>query len=198
MIRINLLPFRTARQNENVRRQMSYILLSFLLTLAVLAFVNIGLGNKVATLNGRIEVTQQQVDKYQKDAEQVDVIKKKLATLKKKTQVINDLENNRQWPVRLLDTMTQVLVPKRMWFTLLEVKNGGVRIDGIALDNKTVADFMTRLEKTAMFSSVELNRSERKVIANSALKQFQVHCRLIMPASAAGPEAGQSAPAKKK
>ena len=38
MIRINLLPFRTARLKENVRRQMSYILLSFLLTLAGLGW----------------------------------------------------------------------------------------------------------------------------------------------------------------
>ena len=183
MIRINLLPFRTARKKENVRRQMSYLLLSLLLVLSGLTLFNFYLGNKIDTLNNKLDVITKQVAKYQQDANQVDIIKKQLATLKRKTLVINNLENNRQWPVRLMDAMTQVLVPKRMWFTLFEVRNNGVRIDGIALDNKTVADFMTRLEKANLFSSVELRKLELKNISNSNLKQFQIYCILIPPST---------------
>jgi type IV pilus assembly protein PilN len=197
MIRINLLPFRTARKKENVRRQISYAFLSLILVAAVLTLYNMRLGNTITRLNAKIETTRKQVEKYQKDADQVDIIRKKLATLRKKTQVINNLENNRQWPVRLLDTMTQVVVPKRMWFTLLDIKNNGVRIHGIALDNKTVADFMTRLEKTGMFGSVELKKLERKVISNSNLKQFQIYCRLNAPQVTIASASGKAAQAGK-
>lgn len=198
MIRINLLPFRTARKKEFARRRVSIILLSFLLTLAALTLFNLHLGSRIDTLTSKIDATRKQVEKYRQDAKEVDRIKKKLATLRKKTEVINNLENNRQWPVRLLDSMTQVVVPKRMWFTRLGVKNNGVGINGIALDNKTVADFMVRLEKTGLYSSVELKKIARRQINNSNLKQFQIHCRLITPAQKKAAEKGKGAPAKKK
>ena len=49
-------------------------------------------------------------------------------------------------------------------------------INGIALDNKTVADFMTRLEGTGMFSSVQLKKIQMTVIKNANLKKFQIEC----------------------
>ena len=198
MIRINLLPFRTARKRESARKQVSIIFLSFLLTIAALTLVNLNLGSRIKTLNKKIEDTKVQVEKYRRAAREVDEIKKKLATLKKKTRVINNLENNREWPVRLLDAMTQVVVPKRMWFTRLGVKNNGVGINGIALDNKTVADFMVRLEKTGMFKSVELKKLERKVIDKSNLKQFQIYCRLMTQEDKAKTQNGENASEKKK
>ena len=182
MIRINLLPFRTARKKQNVQRQLAYAFLGFIVILAGLIFINIWLGSKIDSLGNQIAATKKQVEKYRRDAQEVDQIKKQLATLKRKTQVINDLENNRQWPVRLMDTMTQVVVEKRMWLTRFSVKNNGVGLDGIAIDNKTVADFMTRLEETGMFSTVALKKLERKAISGSNLKQFQIYCRLITPA----------------
>lgn len=182
MIRINLLPFRTARKKQNVRRQLAYIFLSFLLVLAALTLYDFSLGNKIDSLSGKIEATKKQVEKYRRDAREVDEIRKKLATLKKKTEVINNLENNRQWPVRLMDTMTQVIVPQRMWLTRLAVKSLGLDLDGVAIDNKTVADFMTRLEKTGIFSNVALRKLERKTIGSSNLKQFQIYCQLTNPA----------------
>ena len=144
MIRINLLPFRTARKKQNVQRQLAYAFLGFIVILAGLIFINIWLGSKIDSLSNQIAATKKQVEKYRRDAQEVDQIKKQLATLKRKTQVINDLENNRQWPVRLMDTMTQVVVEKRMWLTRFSVKNNGVGLDGIAIDNilfKCFADF---------------------------------------------------------
>ena len=198
MIRINLLPFRTARKQENVRRQLGYLLLSLLLVLAGLTFFNVRLGNKIDSLSTQIEVTKKQVEKYRRDALEVDEIKKKLATLKKKTEVINNLENNRQWPVRLMDTMTQVVVQQRMWLTRFAVRNNDLDLNGIAIDNKTVADFMTRLEKTGLFADVALRKLERKTIGNSNLKQFQISCQLGSPTGPQNQQKGDAAPAKKK
>jgi type IV pilus assembly protein PilN len=86
------------------------------------------------------------------------------------------LESNRFEPTRLLDMMTQVIVPKRMWFTSLQSADKLVKINGIALDNKTVADFMTRLEKSGLFSDVDLNTLKQQKVNNSNLKSFQISC----------------------
>ena len=86
------------------------------------------------------------------------------------------LEANRFEPTRLLDIMTQVVVPKRMWFTHLESKGGKVKINGIALDNKTVADFMVRLEDCGLFKEVALKTLKRKKTQAANLKSFTISC----------------------
>jgi len=176
MIRINLLPFRAARKKENIRRQVSIFLLSLAFLLIILFYYNWTLGNQVDNLNAKIKQTKAELDKYEKINKEIAEIKKKLSNLKKKVAVMETLEANRFEPTRLLDMMTQVVVPKRMWFTHLVSKDSSVKISGIALDNKTVADFMVRLEKSELFREVDLNTLKRQKVDSSNLKSFQISC----------------------
>lgn len=177
MIRINLLPFRAARKKENIRRQVSIFFLFFGFVLATLLYFNfIYLDGKRTKLKTAVDQTQKDVKKYKKITKEIQSIKKKLAVLKKKTGVIKELEKNRFEPVNLLDIMTKKVIAKRMWFTRFQTKKNQVNITGIALDNKTVADFMTRLEGTGLFVSVKLSKIQKKVIKGSSLKSFQIVC----------------------
>ena len=177
MIRINLLPFRAARKKENIRRQVSIFILFFGLILATLLYFNfVYLAGKLSKLNASVDQTQKEVKKYKKITKEIVSIKKKLAVLKKKTNVIKTLEKNRFEPVNLLDLMTKKVIAKRMWFTKFQTKKNQVNITGIALDNKTVADFMTRLEGTGLFVKVKLNKITVKSIKGSKLKLFKIVC----------------------
>jgi len=159
MIRINLLPFRAARKKENVRRQVSIFFLSFFLVVIILGYLHISLGNKIANLKAKIETIKKEVAKYEKINKEIASLKKKLEILKKKTSVIESLEKNRFEPVRLLDTMSLKVIAKRMW-----------------LDNKTVADFMTRLQGSGLFSAVKLKTIKKTKIKDSDLKSFKISC----------------------
>ena len=181
MIRINLLPFRTERKKENVRRQVSLFLLSLALVLLVLGYYNWSLNSKIGKLNNRIETTNAELTKYNEINKEIARIKKNLEILRKKMAVIAQLESDRHAPVVLMDTMTEVLVAKRMWFTSLSVQERTVSIDGIALDEKTVADFMVRLQNSGLFSNVELKSVKRKMVEKSNLKSFQIVCTKVPP-----------------
>ena len=181
MIRINLLPFRTERKKENVRRQVSLFLLSLILVLLVLFYYNFSLNSKIGKLNKRIQTTNNELNKYNEINKEIARIKKNLEILRKKMAVIDQLESDRYAPVILMDTMTQVLVSKRMWFTSLLVSEKTVSINGIALDEKTVADFMVRLQKSGLFANVELKSVKRKKVENSNLKSFEIVCTKIPP-----------------
>jgi type IV pilus assembly protein PilN len=176
MIRINLLPFRAARKKENIRRQASIFMLSLAFLLIIFFYYNFSLSNKVDGLNANIKHTKTELAKYTKINDEIAQIKKKLNNLKKKLAVMKTLEANRFEPTRLLDIMTQVVVPKRMWFTHLESKGGKVKINGIALDNKTVADFMVRLEDCGLFKEVDLNTLKIKKAQAADLKSFTISC----------------------
>ena len=186
MIRINLLPFRAARKKENIRRQASIFMLSLVFLLIIFFYYNFSLSNKIDSLNTNIKNTKTELARYNKINDEIAQIKKKLNNLKKKMAVMKTLEANRFEPTRLLDIMTQVVVPKRMWFTRLESKGGKVNINGIALDNKTVADFMVRLEDCGLFKEVDLNTLKRKKAKAADLKSFTISCikkPLIAPES---------------
>jgi type IV pilus assembly protein PilN len=179
MIRINLLPFRAARKKENIRRQVSIFLLSLAFMLIILFYFNFSLSSKIGNLNAKIKETKTELDKYAKINKEIEEIKKKLDNLKKKMAVMDTLEANRFAPIRLMDTMTQVVVPKRMWFTNMQSKGQKVSITGVALDNTTVADFMIRLENSGLFNEVDLKTLKQpkgKKGESSRFKTFSVVC----------------------
>jgi type IV pilus assembly protein PilN len=197
MIRINLLPFRAARKKENIRRQVSIFLLSLVFLLIVLFYYNFNLNSKIDSLDAKIKDTKAELKKYNKINKEIAQIKKKLNNLKKKMAVMETLEANRFEPTRLLDTMTEVIVPQRMWFTRLESKGKRVNINGIALDNKTVADFMLRLESSGLFREVDLKTLKRKKVRKSPLKSFKISCIKKPPQKTQTKKASVKAKAKK-
>lgn len=195
MIRINLLPFRAARKKENIRRQVSVFFLSIFFVLISLVYYNFYLSGKIKKLKANIEETQTEVKKYKKITQKIADIKKKLEILKKKTDVIKKLEKNRFEPVSLMDTMSEKIISKRMWFTSFSAKGHSVTINGVALDEKTIADFMTRLETTGLFASVNLKNIKKKVIKGSSLRSFQLICKKPTPPK---PKKGKKGKKKKK
>jgi type IV pilus assembly protein PilN len=180
MIRINLLPFRKARKKENVRQQISiFVLVLIFLTLGMSYFA-LTLNQKIQNLDSRIKTSQQQLSELTVLTKEIDDIKKKLDTIKKKTAMIKNLERNRKSSVILLDAMTNMVIPGRMWFTSLSAMSDSVEINGLALDNKTVADFMIKLEGSKLFSSVSLKTLKQQAIKDVSLKNFVISCSKIV------------------
>ena len=177
MIRINLLPFRAARKKENVRKQASIFMLSIFLGVILLGYLSFMFGSKVGKMSTRIQETKTALAQFDVQAKEVDQIQKDLEVLKKKIDVITNLKSNRKGPVLLLDSLTQLVIPKRMWLTNLEAKGNTVNIKGVALDNRTVADFMTQLEKSKLFASVNLSTLNQKTVREEMnLKSFIITC----------------------
>jgi type IV pilus assembly protein PilN len=177
MIRINLLPFRSTRKKENIRRQLSIFLLSLAFAVVAIFGIYFLLSSQVDDLNSRIASTQAELEKYDKINREIEEIKKKLDNLNKKLTVIRELEVSRYEPVRLMDTLAQVIIEKRMWFTALDAKADVVNISGVAMDDKTVADFMVRLEGSGLFSSVSLKTLRQVEIQKTNLKSFEISCQ---------------------
>ncbi len=184
MIRINLLPFRAARKKENVRRQVSIFVLSLILTTIIAFIYNYMLGQKIDGLEKAIENTKTQLAEYNKINKEIEGIKKKLAVLKQKTAVINSLDLNRKEPVQLLKSTSNLIIPNRMWLTKYSTNEKSVKLSGIAVDNRTVADFMTRIENSQFYESVKLSsiKKAEKTDNSLSLKTFGLSFKKVQPA----------------
>lgn len=178
MIRINLLPYRAARKKENIRYQVTIYILSVVLVGLILFLFNSYLNGKIKNLNADIKSTRDQVAKYEQINKEIADIKKKLEVLEKKITVIESLEANRKVPVQNLDALYTLLVEKRMWYTEITEKGGKIHVKGVAIDNQTVADYMTRIEKSDYFNNVRLATISKYTLKgkeNMSLKQFDVN-----------------------
>jgi type IV pilus assembly protein PilN len=176
MIRINLLPFRAARKKENVRRQISIFSLSVFFVAIALFYYNSVLANQVQALEDGISTTRVELKRYDAINKEIKLLQKKLKVLKQKRKVIEDLDASREDAVRLLDKMTEVMVPGRMWLSSFSARGDGVSLSGTAIDNKTVADFMTNLQKVEQFSDVNLKQTSRKVFEKGVFfKSFSIN-----------------------
>jgi type IV pilus assembly protein PilN len=176
MIRINLLPYRAARKKENIRIQVNVFLGSVFIVILLVVWSNAILGGHVSRLNSEIASTREQVAKYKKINAEIADIKKKLEVLDRKIKVIESLEADRKAPVQNLDSLYHLLVEKRMWYNQIEEKGNTFKLSGIALDNHTVADFMTRIEKSDRFENVHLTSIKQYAMKDKdmKLKQFEV------------------------
>lgn len=178
MIRINLLPFRSDRRKENIRRQVSYFLLSIVLIIVMLYGLTTLVDKRIATLREDTRQVELQIKKYKEKAHRVMQIKKDLKALKEKLVIVKSLKTQRDKQLVLFDSMTGFIVPGRMWLDTLRVNNANVTIKGIAFDNPTIADFMNNLEESSLFDKVDLKTSQmKKITEESILKSFELTCK---------------------
>jgi type IV pilus assembly protein PilN len=140
------------------------------------------MGSKINSLQADTVEIQTKIKKYEKIGKQVDANKEKIELINKKKDVITTLIKDRYKPVRLLGVMSELTIIDQMWLTGLATQGDTVRIKGVAMDERTVADFMTKLEHSGIFPIVNLNTVKRKTFGDSIhLKEFEVVCQTTMP-----------------
>ena len=177
MIRINLLPYRAAKKKENIRRQVSIFFLSIVGVALAVFWYNSYLKGRISSIMAEIASTNATIAKYEKINKEITEIKKKLAILDTKIGVIETLETNRRLPVRTMDDLYVKLIQSRMWYTKIEEKGKGIFISGVAIDEHTVADYMTRIEKSDLFQGVRLASVKQQTVKDKdlKLKSFAIH-----------------------
>ena len=132
---------------------------------------------KIDNLHHKINQTKRDITLYKDKADKVTEIKRKLKNLELKLGIVQSLEDKRRTPVMLVETITQLMIPERMWLTSLKTDEKNVVLRGLAFDNKTVADFMTALEHSPLFSRVDLKTLQMKQIKEDVrIKAFEVAC----------------------
>lgn len=174
MIRINLLPFRAARAKENIRKQVSIFLLLLVFVAVTMTYITIMIDKKVTNLESEIAQINVQIKEYKSKADEVTAIEKALVILEQKLNVVHSLEAMRKEPVLLLEAMTRLVVPEQMWITSLKASGETVTLSGVAFDNRAVADFMTNIENSSMFKTVDLNTLQMSEMQSVKVKTFEV------------------------
>ena len=199
MIKVNLFPFRAARIKEDIRRQVGVYLLSVIFLVLLLGpfpfhpYSYFSLNKEVKSLRIDRDVKQKELDSFKDTNIKIVALTKTIADVEVKLKTIKRLEKGKTGPVKLLDDIAMSVPEDKLWLTTLKEQKGTLILNGTAMDNETVADFMDRLQNTKSINSVQLVRTRQKKIPgfDLSVKDFSLNSKTYAFREKILPKAGK-------
>ncbi|MEW6184462.1 MAG: PilN domain-containing protein [Thermodesulfobacteriota bacterium] len=188
MIRINLLADHEIRREKNGQWLKRGGLLALSVLLAVILIAYWMLGNQVRQLKKEKETLEQQTGQALALQREIKELKEKKEAYAKRLALLQNLEKDRHGPVRLFEILSTMLPAEQLWLTTLKENGPEIRIDGMALSNEILAEFMKRLEASAFFKQVDLIQSAQGTYKDLKPKQFSISAWTQAPAPLPEPE----------
>ncbi|HID03613.1 MAG TPA: pilus assembly protein PilN [Desulfobacterales bacterium] len=174
MIQINLLPIRQIKQRIRVRNEVLVFFVAFLVLLGLLGLFATGMSQKVSTLHENIAKLNDKKQSYIPILNQIKKLEKDKEALDAKIDVIKKLKENSQITVQVLDQIALVSPANRLWLKSVKQSGNNVSLQGVALDNRTIAEYMKSLKASPVFSNAVLGKSSQVTVAGKKLKSFSL------------------------
>ena len=181
MIRINLLPIRQIKKRQRLKTEIVAFVASLVVVLVILAGLEFYLGNQISALTGQIATLEQKKKSYQPILNEINKLQKDREALEKKLEVVNNLKTESLLTVRILDEVASRTITNRLWLTSLQQTGARLQLQGVALDNETIAQFMRQLEASEYFRSTDLASSSQAVITGQKLTSFSLSLNVTAP-----------------
>ncbi|MBI3896061.1 MAG: PilN domain-containing protein [Acidobacteria bacterium] len=146
-----------------------------------------------------LDTQKQQLEREKADLARIraeyDTFSQRKDELTRRINIIEGLKAQQTGPINLLDMLSStVSATDSLWLTAIEQAGQNLTIEGVALNARAVADFMTRLAASQMFSEVDLKEAFQDTSDRETVKfNFTLIGQLKAPASPA--EAPQPGPA---
>jgi type IV pilus assembly protein PilN len=179
MIKINLLQVRKEKKKIGVRKEMIIAILSIVFLLVCLSLVQWKLNKDKEDTLTKISDTKKEIAYYKSLTTEVNKAKESQRILQEKLNVINSLRRAKSTPAKVLDELC-VDKPEKIYFESVKKDGSRLGIEGIALDDETVATFMTNLRRSKMFKHVDLIVSEQTERSKIKLNKFILYCEIII------------------
>jgi type IV pilus assembly protein PilN len=155
MIRVNLLPH---REEKRKRRQQQFGVLAGLAAvfgIVVAGGVWVFLDQQEAQQKANVAYMKLEIDKLDKQIEEIRKIREETASLLAKKQVVEGLQSNRSEPVQLLDQLLRQL-PEGVYLKAIRQVGPKVNILGYAQSNARVSTLMRNLGASPYLENPEL------------------------------------------
>ena len=155
MIRVNLYP--AIDVVEHTPPQL-YGVVAFAVCSAGLGYWYWGLAGEQSDLQEQTAVLQQEKQRLELVTAEVTRYEQRKLDLESRLSVIEDLEANQKGPVELMNDVISGIPadPRGLWLTSMSQRETSVSMEGRAFDVTFIADFISALERSDSFRSVEL------------------------------------------
>jgi type IV pilus assembly protein PilN len=178
MIRINLLPGPRARgapKQWDVKLEAAGAIGLVLLTVVACAYYSGSLDDEIKAREDEKIAKDKELKNLEQKAAQVQTFEQNKKALEDKNRAIEQLEKSRAGPVHVMDHISRSLEPLKLWVVRLSVKGNDVELEGRAMSNDDVVEFVNNLRRTDYFSSIRLAETRSGTEAKVNIYQFKMN-----------------------
>jgi type IV pilus assembly protein PilN len=181
MIQINLLPVRAKKRKVTGRQVFYAYLVSIAATIVLIGIIWSLQEMQISDLNRQIAEAKAEVDKFAKYEAMLQEMTRKKEVVDKKREVIRNLQHDRDTIVRLMALISAEVPAEKIWLEKLIQAGNSMTLDGVALSNESIAEFMRNLESSPYIlkGTVNLTHSRQTAVSNMKLREFQVTCQFM-------------------
>jgi type IV pilus assembly protein PilN len=177
MIKINLLLTKKEKKKVGMRREIIALIASVVFLLIILILFQWKTDKAKEDLLAEISNKEKEIAQNKSLTTELNKAKESNKLLDEKLNVINSLRKEKASPARVLDELS-IDKPEKIQFESLKKEGSRLGIEGIALDDETVANFMENLRKSTIFRNVDLIVSEQVEQSKIKLKKFIITCEI--------------------
>jgi type IV pilus assembly protein PilN len=181
MIRINLLPTpraRAVKRQWDVRLEIACAIGVLLVAIGACVYYADLLDSGIEAKQIEKQGKEKQLALLKEKVKQVQDFEQKKKLLEDKNRVIDQLEKSRSGPVRVLDYVSQSLNPLNLWLTRLSMKGNEIEVEGRALTNDDVVEFVNNLRQADYFGDIRLIESRSGLESKLNIYQFKLNFTL--------------------
>jgi Tfp pilus assembly protein PilN len=179
MIKINLLLARKERKKGGIKKEFIVLILSVVVLLAVFVFIQLGLNKRVEDTLAENAKKKDEIAKYRSLTVEVEKKKQEQKMLQNRLDIINSLRKDKAKAAMVLDELS-IHKPEKLQLESLKKEGSKLGIEGLAMDDETIANFMTSLRKSKLFKSVDLIVSQQIEESNKMkMKKFVLSCEIV-------------------
>ena len=163
-----------------------YLLLLRLVPLLVFLLVALGAvgllqAAKLKSIEDETKKLQQETQKYGPILKEMKQLEQTKQGLENKINIIKNLKRDSSTTVHILDEVAKRVDSQRLWLDSLKQKGNSLNMSGVALDNRTIAQFMESLKESPFIGSVNLSNATLKKVSGRDLKSFSLSCSIVNP-----------------
>jgi type IV pilus assembly protein PilN len=171
MIHINLLGVGEGAQSVERRRQLHIVYGVLAVNVVAALLASVVMGSLASRREAELATTKRELQSVLKIVHDVQDEERQRAVLREKHRVIADLEGKAVGPLRILTTLSDS-TPARLWLHEFSDRAGQVTITGLAIDDPTVAEFLSRLQQSPHFRGLELVETAQSMEGGTQVKKF--------------------------
>ena len=181
MIKINLLPKEI--EKKAVKKEFGVLIgIGVGLVVAILLGLYLLRLTQYTNLNKKMKLINEELITLKKITDQVDQLQAQKNRLNQKLGVINNIIKGRLIYPYLMEDLAGI-ISSSMWLTSLNIRGesnvSNLNMRVVAFDNYTIASFITALENSEKFNSIELGSISTMVLEEKTYRQFSVTCNYV-------------------
>ena len=174
MTRVNLLPWREARRQQQQRNFVGLMVFAVILAAAGVFAAHLFVTDLINHQEARNKYLSNEIDKLKEIEREINEMKAAEERLIARLNVIQRLQGGRPAMVQVLDSMVRRL-PEDIYLTSFQSKGTALTLRGNARINNVVSDFMRELEQSPLFGEPKLRIVENKrIVEDIPASQFEM------------------------